>query len=125
MIIVSAVLDFESKSARDKVIEITADIQLATRNEEEGCISYCFAADPCVDNRIQVYELWETEASLLAHFSHHTYHQMVEALNSVGIRSTENQMYLIEKNKSVYDEDGNARKVLFADDQLKLKCLIK
>jgi hypothetical protein len=41
---------------------------------------------------------------------------MVEALNSVGIRSTENQMYLIEKNKSVYDEDGNARKVLFADD---------
>ena len=26
MIIVSAVLDFESKSARDKVIEITADI---------------------------------------------------------------------------------------------------
>ena len=27
MIIVSAVLDFESKSARDKVIEITADIQ--------------------------------------------------------------------------------------------------
>ena len=101
MIIVSAVLDFESKSARDKVIEITADIQLATRNEEEGCISYCFAADPCVDNRIQVYELWETEASLLAHFSHHTYHQMVEALNSVGIRSTENQMYLIEKNKSI------------------------
>tara|TARA_B100001063_G_C16463145_1_gene404101 strand:- start:242 stop:592 length:351 start_codon:yes stop_codon:yes gene_type:complete len=116
MIIVSAVLDFESKSARDKVIEITADIQLATRNEEEGCISYCFAADPCVDNRIQVYELWETEASLLAHFTHHTYHQMVEALNSVGIRSTENQMYLIEKNKPVYDEDGNARKVLFADD---------
>ena len=39
MIIVSAILDFESKSARDKVVEITADIQLATRNEEEGCIS--------------------------------------------------------------------------------------
>lgn len=116
MIIVSATLDFESKLSRDKVIEITADIQLATRNEEEGCISYCFAADPCVDTRIQVYELWNDEKSLVKHFSHHTYAKMVEALNSVGIRDTENQMYLIDKHKSVYDKDGNARKVLFADD---------
>ena len=52
MIIVSATLNFESKEQRDRAIEITADIQLATREEEEGCISYCFAADPCVDNRI-------------------------------------------------------------------------
>ena len=95
MIIVSATLDFESKKQRDKVIELTADIQLATREEEEGCISYCFAADPCVDYRIQVYELWKNEESLVAHFSHHTYTAMVEALNSVGIRDTENQMYLI------------------------------
>ncbi|MDA9034187.1 antibiotic biosynthesis monooxygenase [Hyphomicrobiales bacterium] len=115
MIIISAVLDFESKESRDKVIEITADIQLATRNEEAGCISYCFAADPCVDNRIQVYELWEDEDSLVSHFSHHTYFKMVEALNSVGIRNTENQMYLIEKHKPVYDENGNSRTVLFND----------
>ena len=52
----------------------------------------------------------------MAHFSHHTYLEMVEALNSVGIRETENQMYLIDKHKSVYDEDGNPRTVLFADD---------
>ena len=49
MIIVSATLDFESKEQRDRAIEITSDIQLATREEEEGCLSYCFAADPCVD----------------------------------------------------------------------------
>ena len=42
--------------------------------------------------------------------------EMVEALNSVGIRETENQMYLIDKHKSVYDEEGNPRTVLFADD---------
>ena len=116
MIIVSATLDFESREQRDRAIEITADIQLATREEEEGCISYCFAADPAVANRIQVYELWKDEESLVAHFSHHTYLEMVEALNSVGIRETENQMYLIDKHKSVYDEDGNPRTVLFADD---------
>jgi hypothetical protein len=40
---------------------------------------------------------------------------MVEALNSVGIRNTENQMYLIEEHKPVYDENGNSRTVLFND----------
>ena len=95
MIIVSATLDFESRKQRDKAIELTSNIQLATREEEEGCLSYCFAADPCVDNRIQVYELWKDEKSLVGHFKHHTYAAMVEALNSVGIRDTENQMYLI------------------------------
>ena len=36
MIIVSATLNFESKEQRDRAIEITADIQLATREEEEA-----------------------------------------------------------------------------------------
>ena len=116
MIIISATLNFETKEQRDKAVEITADIQLATRQEEEGCISYCFAADPCVDNRIQVYELWKDEESLVAHFKHHTYAAMVEALNSIGIRDTENQMYLIDKHKPVYYEYGNPREVLFAND---------
>ena len=116
MIIISATLDFETEADRDKAVSLTKDIQMATRTEEEGCISYCFAADPAVANRIQVYELWKDEESLVAHFTHHTYLEMVEALNSVGIRETENQMYLIDKHKSVYDEDGNPRTILFADD---------
>ena len=61
-------------------------------------------------------ELWKDEESLVAHFKHHTYAAMVEALNSIGIRDTENQMYLIDKHKPVYDEDGNPREVLFAND---------
>ncbi|MBV44862.1 MAG: hypothetical protein CML87_03330 [Rhodobiaceae bacterium] len=116
MIIISATLDFDSQDERDKAVELSASIQLATRVEEEGCASYCFAPDPSVPNRIQVYELWETEESLVSHFKHQNYANMVEALNSVGIRETENQMYLIDKHKPVYDEDGNAREVLFADD---------
>ena len=68
-----------------------------------------------MDYRIQVYELWKNEESLVAHFSHHTYTAMVEALNSVGSRDTENQMYLIDKHKSLYDEDRKPRKDLFAN----------
>ena len=61
MIIISATLDFETEADRDKAVSLTKDIQMATRTEEEGCISYCFAADPAVANRIQVYELWRNE----------------------------------------------------------------
>lgn len=116
MIIISATLDFGSENERDEAVELSASIQLATREEEEGCASYCFAPDPSVPNRIQVYELWETEESLVSHFKHKNYANMVEALNSIGVRETENQMYLIDKHKPVYDEEGNAREVLFADD---------
>ena len=63
MIIISATLDFETEADRDKAVSLTKDIQMATRTEEEGCISYCFAADPAVANRIQVYELWKDEES--------------------------------------------------------------
>ena len=69
-----------------------------------------------LERKVLINQLWKDEESLVAHFSHHTYLEMVEALNSVGIRETENQMYLIDKHKSVYDEDGNPRTVLFADD---------
>ena len=50
MIIISATLDFETEADRDKAVSLTKDIQMATRTEEEGCISYCFAADPAVAN---------------------------------------------------------------------------
>ena len=79
MIIISATLNFETKEQRDKAVEITADIQLATRQEEEGCISYCFAADPCVDNRIQVYE---KNTAVLADF--YQAQSKLENVNGVG-----------------------------------------
>ena len=116
MIIIAGTIEFEDEKHRDTALEQSRPLQQATRDDEPGCLAYCFAADPCVPNRIQVYELWKDEPSLMAHFTHHTYLEMVEVLNSVGIRETENQMYLIDKHKSVYDEDGNPRTVLFGDE---------
>ena len=37
MIIVVAALRFETREARDKAVELTKDVQLATREEEAGC----------------------------------------------------------------------------------------
>ena len=44
MIIVVAALRFETKEARDAAVAATADVQLATREEEDGCLDYCFAS---------------------------------------------------------------------------------
>jgi quinol monooxygenase YgiN len=115
MIIVSATLDFADRAARDHAVEVTASTQLATRVEEEGCLSYCFAPDPCVDTRIQVFELWADEAALVAHFKHHTYAAMRDLLMAEKIVGTQNRMYLVARDEPVYDAQGKAREAFFTD----------
>jgi quinol monooxygenase YgiN len=108
MIIVVAALEFEDQASRDAAVEKTADIQMATRQEEAGCHAYCFAPDPSVPTRIQVYELWEDSDSLAAHF-------MVAALSSAGIRESINQAYLTERSEPVYGPNGERKEAFFAD----------
>lgn len=115
MIVVEARLDFKDEAARDEAVRISAPIQLATRDDEAGCHAYCFGADPCVPNRIQVYELWEDEASLVAHFKHPNYDEMRKVLQGAGITGSWNQMYLTVKNEPVYAAGGVPREKFFVD----------
>ena len=68
MIVVVAALEFAKKADRDEAVRLTADVQRMTREEEPGCHDYCFAPDPAIPTRMQVYELWENSESLAAHF---------------------------------------------------------
>lgn len=116
MIIIAAQLDFADQQTRDTAVATSAPIQQATRDDEAGCHAYCFAADPCAPTRIQVYELWEDEASLAAHFVHPNYAAMRDLL--VGLRPTGswNRMYLTERDEPVYAADGTARSRFFTDE---------
>jgi quinol monooxygenase YgiN len=114
MIIVVAAIEFASRADRDQAVELSADVQLATRQQEAGCHAYCFAADPCEPTRIQVYELWEDSASLAAHFDHPNYHKMVEVLSEVGIVESVNRAYLTERNESVYGPEGEKKPAFFS-----------
>ncbi len=115
MIIVVAALEFETQEARDRAVEITADVQLATRVEEAGCQDYCFAPDPSVPTRIKVYELWDDGDSLAAHFKHPNYDKMVELLGSAGIKESINQAYLVERGEPVYGPNGERKEAFFVD----------
>ncbi len=115
MIIVVAALRFANQEDRDRAVAITAECQMKTRMEERGCRDYCFAADPSVPTRIQVYELWDDGDSLAAHFKHPNYAKMVELLASARILESVNQAYLVERGEPVYGPNGEKKTAFFAD----------
>lgn len=115
MIIVVAALEFENQENRDRAVELTADVQMATRVEEAGCHDYCFAPDPSVPTRIQVYELWEDGDSLASHFKHANYQKMVDLLATANIKESINQAYLVERGESVYGPNGERKEAFFVD----------
>lgn len=115
MIIVVAALEFANEADRDHAVAITADVQLATRVEEVGCHDYCFAPDPSIPTRIQVYELWQDSDTLAAHFTHPNYLKMVDLLAEAKIVESINQAYLVERGEPVYGPNGEKKTAFFAD----------
>jgi quinol monooxygenase YgiN len=115
MIVVVAALEFENQADRDHAVEITREVQLATRVEEAGCQDYCFAPDPSIPTRIQVYELWDDSDSLAAHFTNPNYLKMVELLGNANIKESINQAYLVERGEPVYGPNGEMKTAFFAN----------
>ena len=114
MIIIAGTIDLADPSARDAAIEQSVPLQMATRNDEPGCLAYCFAPDPGVAGRIQVYELWADEASLAAHFEHPNFHGMKQLLGRferAGASSV--AKYRIDATSPVYDADRRPRADFF------------
>ena len=115
MIVVVAALEFANQADRDEAVRLTADVQPLTREEEPGCHDYCFAPDPAIPTRMHVYELWENSESLAAHFQHPYYDRMAGLLQGVGIVSSTNQAYLVERGEPVYNEEGEKKTGFFLD----------
>jgi quinol monooxygenase YgiN len=82
--------------------------QLATRNDEPGCLAYVFAADPCEANVISVFELWEDAPSLAAHFEHANYFAMRAHLHASGITGADTWKHRIDGTARVYNADRKA-----------------
>lgn len=113
MIIIAGTIDFDSAESRDRAIEIGRPLQQATRDDEPGCAAYCFAPDPCVPTRIQVYELWDGEEALAAHFRHENYRNMRDALGRCGIVGADTNKYRCDRAEPVYDDGGTPRADFF------------
>lgn len=105
LIAVEAAITIADPSARQELLERSAPIQKATRDDEPGCVVYCFAADPCQDDLIQVYELWESEDALAAHFEHPNYLAMRTMLNDGGLVGAVSRKHRIDASAPVYGPD--------------------
>ncbi len=105
LIAVEAAITIADPSTRQALLEKSAPIQKATRDDEPGCLVYCFAADPCQDDLIQVYELWESAEALQAHFDHPNYHDMRAMLGAGGLVSAVSRKHRIDASAPVYGDD--------------------
>jgi quinol monooxygenase YgiN len=116
MIIVTATLSFETQADRDRAVIACTEVQRATRDDEAGCLAYCFAADPAEPTHIQVFELWTGPDELAAHFDHPNYAAMVQALaGSGGFLHSENRLYAADDRGPVYGDDRRFRFDAVAD----------
>jgi quinol monooxygenase YgiN len=105
LIAVEAAIRVQDPSVRDALVVRSVPIQKATRDDEPGCLVYCFAADPVEADLIQVYELWADQASLAAHFHHPNYSAMREMLNGAGLASAVSRKFRIDAAAPVYGPD--------------------
>ena len=105
LIAVEAAITVADPSTRADLLARTAPIQQATRDDEPGCLVYCFAADPCHVDLIQVYELWESEEALAAHFDHQNYFDMRTMLNDGGLTGAVSRKHRIDASAPVYNAD--------------------
>ena len=113
MIIIAGTIDLADPSKRDAVLAASMPLQAAPRNEEPGCEAYCFAADPVVEGRIQVYELWTDEQSLAAHFKHPNYINMGALLRGSGMKGADTRKFRCDHAEPVYDNTMTPRADFF------------
>ena len=115
MIIIAGTIDLADDNARAEALRVGGPLQKKTRDEEPGCLAYVFAPDPCVSGRLCVYELWQDEASLAAHFKHPNYLNMRDALGKIGLKGADNNKYRVDFKEPVYDTTFTPRADFFTE----------
>jgi len=115
MIVIAGTIDFADAGKREEALKVATGLQKKTRDEEPGCLAYVFAPDPCVPQRICVYELWQDEASLAAHFRHPNYLNMRDALFRIGLAGADNNKYRVDLREPVYDATFTPRADFFTE----------
>ena len=113
MIIIAGEIEFGTEEQRNAALAKSAPLQQATRDDEPGCRAYVFSGDPCQPTIMSVYELWDDEASLAAHFHHENYHNMRLMLGEMGIVGADNNKFRCDLKEPVYDDTRTARADFF------------
>ena len=107
MIIIAGHIDF---APEDSAAAVDAGLKLQRETRElRGCLDYLWSLDPAVPGRVHVFERWEDEASLRAHFEGEKYAAMRQVLRGWDKRAVDIWKYRPDRMDRVYDYQGNPR----------------
>jgi quinol monooxygenase YgiN len=81
---------------REKAVAAASEMMRDTRTEP-GCISYTFSADLEVPGRFLIFEEWESDEALRAHFAAPHMARFQKAAGGLGVREMKVQRYEVAK----------------------------
>jgi quinol monooxygenase YgiN len=83
--------------ARREQAEAAAREMMCETRKEEGCISYTFSADLEQAGRFRIFEEWESDAALAAHFASPHMARFQQAVGGLGVREMKVQRYEVSQ----------------------------
>lgn len=103
-VLISAVIDLDPAGAEQALLD--AQPFIAASRAEAGCRAYDWALDPATPGRIHVFEEWESEEALAAHFRDPSYAAMRDHIGRSGLRAAQSRKYRCDLVEPVYDSAG-------------------
>jgi quinol monooxygenase YgiN len=95
MLVVAGHLRIDASRRKDAIAASRAAMQ-ATR-QEPGCISYAFSADLEDESLFHVFEEWEDQAALDAHFQRPHMAEFSKSIATLGVREMHIQRYAVSR----------------------------
>jgi quinol monooxygenase YgiN len=105
-IIIAAQIDIDP-ARREEALR-TARPHIVAALAEEGCIRYDWSACAMNPARINVFEEWESEEALAAHFRNPAYTGMRDHIGTFGITAAASRKYRVAAEAPVYNARGQA-----------------
>jgi len=113
MIIIAGTVEVDP-AQREAALKAGLPHMQATR-AQKGCLHYVWTADPLVEGRIYVYEQWEDQTALEAHFAGPHYLGMRNTIAEYGLRGADVSKHRPEISEPVYDETMTPRADFFTE----------
>ncbi len=95
MIVIAGHVSLDPKQ-REPAITAAREMMLETR-KETGCVSYTFSADLEQPGRFRIFEEWESDEALRAHFASPHMAHFQKAVAGLGVTEMAVQRYEVAK----------------------------
>jgi quinol monooxygenase YgiN len=96
MLIIAGTLDLPPEN-RAQLLEAAEPLMRASE-DEEGCFTYLMMPDPFDTGRVRIFERWESEEALAAHFGMPHMTEFGQALGGLGVTGSDLTKYQISSS---------------------------